>query len=99
MKLFTLFISYSYGLHYCGVYTSLECLHGVIQEMAKDCDIPKREVPKLSLIKEILGDLGADDFWHEFGDGSWIHVQETSEQLVKEIQSAVCEPCPARLLS
>ena len=64
MRLYTLFISYSSGSHYCGVYTSLKCLHGVVCEMAKDCDIPPREIPKLSLIKETLGT--SDDFWHEF---------------------------------
>jgi hypothetical protein len=83
LRLFTLFISYRFGGHYCGVYPSLEHLYGVIEEMVEDMEIDKKEIPDIRSIESALE--GNDDYWHEFSDSTWIHVQETSEQLVKLI--------------
>lgn len=84
MKLFTLFISYRFGGHYCGVYVSLEYLHDVIKEMAGDTDIRRSEVPKLAEIRERMEQF--DDYYWEFSDSTWIQIQETSEQLVDIIK-------------
>lgn len=85
MRLFTLFISYVTGGHYCGVYPSLEYLHGVIHEMAEDEKIDKSEIPDLNIIQANVTSNNSEDFWHVFSNGTWIHVQETSEQLVGAI--------------
>lgn len=81
LRLFTLFISYSFGGHYCGVYPSLEHVHGVIEEMVEDMEIDKSEVPAIKEIRKFIDNN--NDFWYEFSDTTWIHVQELSEQLVK----------------
>jgi len=86
MRLFTLFISYSFGGHYCGVYPSLEDVSKVIEEMMADMEIDD-EVTDLKEIAEKLNEN--DDFWHEFSDRTWIHVQEVSEQLVNQIKEEV----------
>lgn len=85
MRLFTLFISYANGGHYCGVYPSLEYLHGPIHEMAEDERIDKSEIPDLKDIQASVTGNNSEDFWHVFSNGAWIHVQETSEQLVEVI--------------
>ena len=97
MKLYTLFISYSSSGHYCSVYPSLEHVHDVIEEMMCDMKIPKKEIPLLNLIEAYLE--SHDDFWYEFSDSTWIHVNEVSEQLVSVIKEANCSQCKARLLS
>lgn len=84
MRLFTLFISYHGGTHYCGVYPRLESLYDVIREMAADEDIDYIEIPEIGEIRQdVEGTL--DYFEHQFQNGTWIHIQETSEQLVKVI--------------
>lgn len=86
MKLYTLFISYSFGGHYCGVYPSLKILRDVIKEMMKDMEIKMSESPSIKHIQDALA--VKDDFWHEFSDSTWIHVQETSEQNNERIFAA-----------
>lgn len=86
MRLWTLFISYSFGGHYCGVYPSLEYVRQVIKEMAEDMELTD-ELPTLRRIKSSIEKK--DDFWHEFLDSTWIHVQEVSEQLVEQIKRAI----------
>ena len=86
MRLFTLFISYRSGMHYCGVYTTLEYLYNVILEMTEESDeIDSSEIPKLSEIYTGINGY-SEDFFCEFSDGTWIHIQETSERLVEIIQ-------------
>lgn len=89
MELYTLFISYRHGGHYCGVYPLLSHLRDVIKEMASDMEIPGKEVPSLELIKLKL--QKGDDMWHEFSDTTWVHIQETSKPLVEEINRR-CAP-------
>lgn len=84
MKLWTLFISYRFGGHYCGVYTSIETARQVIEEMAVDMEI-EDNLPSITDIESSL--LEKDDFWYEFSDGTWIHIQEVSEGLVVEIRN------------
>jgi hypothetical protein len=83
MTLYTLFISYRHGGHYCGVYPTLEIAHDVIKEMMRDMEIDKSETPKIGNIRDAL--VKKDDFWHEFTDSTWIHVQEVSEQNTERI--------------
>lgn len=87
MKLYTLFISYSFGGHYCGVYPSLKILRDVIKEMVEEMENKMSEVPSIKTIKDVL--VKKDDFWHEFTDSTWIHVQEVSEQNVERIISLI----------
>lgn len=87
MKLYTLFISYSFGGHYCGVYPSLKILRDVIKEMVEEMENKMSEVPSIKTIKDVLAKK--DDFWHEFTDSTWIHVQEVSEQNVERIISLI----------
>jgi len=84
MRLFTLFISYRSGGNYCGVYPQLGHLYDVIKEMARDEDIDHSEIPSIDKVRQaVKGTLG--DFQHQFQNGIWIHVQETTEQLVEVI--------------
>lgn len=82
LKLYSLFISYRFGGHYCGVYTSLETTHQVIKEMARDVEIDE-DIPNMATIKEHL--IKNNDFFHKFNDSTWIHVQEVSPFLVEKI--------------
>ena len=88
MRLFTLFISYRAGVHYCGVYPTLEYLYDVIHEMAGDEEIDKGEIPELETIRHKMTDSHSEDFCHEFSNGTWIQVQETSKQLIMAIKDA-----------
>ncbi|WP_169704385.1 hypothetical protein [Candidatus Kuenenia stuttgartiensis] len=81
MRVFTLFIKYQSGAHYCGVYPTLEYLYDVLGEMADDGTLDTTEIPELSSIRNGINDE-IDDFYHEFSNGAWIHVQETSKHLV-----------------
>lgn len=90
LRLFSLFISYRSGGHYCGVYPSLEYLYEVIKEMVQDMEIDESETPPLNDLKEALE--RNDDYWHEFSDTTWIQVQETSPQLVELIVNAKGKP-------
>lgn len=87
MRLFTLFISRgTVSYYYCGVYPTLKHLYDVIHEMAESEGINKDEIPKLEKIRHEVIDGDTKDYWHEFSDGTWIHIQETSEQLVQAIK-------------
>lgn len=87
-KLYTLFISYKSGGHYCGVYPTLKIARDVIKEMLSDCEI-KDKCPTIKDISEKI-DKG-DDFWYGFNDGTcdftWVHVQEVGEQNVERIKN------------
>jgi hypothetical protein len=83
-RLWTLFISYYFGGHYCGVYPSIEDVKAVVGEMAQDMEIPKKELMEVEIPGEESWDF-IDDFFHEFNDGTWIHVQEVSPPLVENI--------------
>ena len=85
MRLFTLFINDGSGNHYCGVYPTLEYLYDVIREFMAENEISKDEIPELEKIRHAVVDGNSEDFWHEYSDGTWIHVQETSEGLVEVI--------------
>lgn len=76
-KLWSLFISYRFGGYYCGVYPSIRDVKEVVREMSADMEISDDELEIMIAEK--------DDYWHEFSDGTWIHVQEISEQLVNHI--------------
>lgn len=84
MRLWTLFMSYRHGFHYCGVYPSLEHLRQVIEEMTEDMEIDENELPNTEEIEKRLTEK--DDFYKEFSDTTWIHINEVSDQLVKIIQ-------------
>lgn len=85
MRLFTLFVSYGDGGYYCGVYPTPEHLHNVIREIMDDMVININEIPSIETIKQkVSGTL--DNFCYEFSDKTWIHVQETSEQLTQVIK-------------
>ena len=81
MRLFTLFIKSQSGKRYCGVYPSLEDLYGGLRAMAGDGTLDAAEIPELSSIRNGV-DIEIDDFYHEFSNGAWIHVQEISRHLV-----------------
>lgn len=93
-SLFTLFISYRYGNHYCGVYPSLEVLRDVVKEMARDMDIRLSEVPPLKKMSKALKEK--DDFWHEFSDSTWISISEVAEGNIKMI-APLFRRCPLDL--
>lgn len=93
-SLFTLFISYRHGNHYCGVYPSLEYLRDVVKEMARDMEIRLREVPSLKKMTESL--KAKDDFWHEFSDSTWISISEVAEGNIKVI-APLFRHCPLAL--
>jgi len=86
MRLFTLFINYKSGNHYCSVYPSLKTLYGVIRELAEDYrdEIDEDDIPSQDQIRAGL-DGHSDDFYYKFSNGTWIHVQETAEPLVDKI--------------
>jgi hypothetical protein len=81
MRLFTLFIKYQSGAHYYGVYPTLKYLYKVLGEMAGDGTLDAAEIPELSSICNEINDK-IHDFYHEFSNGTWIHVQEISRHLV-----------------
>lgn len=95
MKLYTIFISYKSGNHYCGVHTSLKHIREAIIELVDDIEIDRSEVPALSRISSHLETN--DDFWMEFSDSTWIHIQEVSPQLTEIISKKVKEQIYASL--
>lgn len=87
MKLYSLFISYSRGGHYCGVYTSLEDVVEVIQEAAGILIVVNNIT--LDVLKGVLEEF--DEYWEEFTDSTWIHIQKITPELVERIKKGVIQ--------
>lgn len=88
MKLFTLFVAYDFGGHYNTVHTSLEGIVDVIHEIAKELPIDD-ELPKEEHIQKFLDE--DEEYYREFSDGTWIHIQELSEKSTSEIIEKIKE--------
>jgi hypothetical protein len=71
------------------VYPTLEIAHDVIKEMMADTEIDKSEKPKIKNIRDAIAQKG--DFWCDFSDSTWVHVQEVSEQNVDRIVECVID--------
>lgn len=96
--MYTLFISYKSGGHYCGVYPTLEYTHKVILEMAHEMEfIESTHIPSVEEITKALEQK--DEFYFAFDDGvvdrTWIHVQEQPEfeKHLKGECFPLCETC------
>jgi hypothetical protein len=61
----------------------LEILHDVIKEMTEEEETDISEIPDIEDIQSILKEK--DDFWYEFTNSTWIHIQEVSEQNIERI--------------
>jgi hypothetical protein len=78
--LYTLFISYAFGGHYCGVYPSVEDATNAIKELLQDLKI---DDPVPNVMQHLSNH---DDLWTDFSDGTWIHLQEVSPYLIQTIK-------------
>ncbi|MEM7827730.1 MAG: hypothetical protein QW561_00165 [Candidatus Aenigmatarchaeota archaeon] len=83
MRAYSLFISYRWGGHYCAIHPTLGDIKQAIRELLECIELDD-PVPS---IKQIMAKLKGctEDFWHEFSDGTWIHVQELNPVLVERV--------------
>lgn len=82
MRLYGLAINRGDNSKFIGVYPILSAAHKVLIEMADTSEglIAVTEIPTLTSMRFELNEHG--DFFHEFSDGTKVHVQEIEDELV-----------------
>lgn len=81
--MYTFFISYRWGTHYCAIYPDLKSVRQAIKYLLEYIESSDR-VPTIRSMKAAI--KSHDDFWTEFSDGTWIHVQPLSEFSVEVVK-------------
>lgn len=77
---YLLFIHYNFGLKHNAVYENISILHESILQLLEEENIKleKEKIPSVSELEKHF--QNEEDFYKQFSNGTWFHLQELSER-------------------